>query len=92
MGHVYEALKMIKVLSEHPKFRDAVMDCDGQTIDEFLLIESILKSPEMAILENLRNKAAFHYDRLLPIENLKEILKELPDQAFAYSMGDDGLD
>jgi hypothetical protein len=60
MGHVYEALKLIRVISEHPQLRDTVMDCDRRTIEEFLLIESFVKSPEMEILEDFRNKAAFH--------------------------------
>jgi|ERR1700722_7095733 len=92
MGHVYEALKMIKVISEHPQLRDAVMDCDRHTVEEFLLVESFAHSPEMAILKDFRDKAAFHYDRFLPIENLNKIKEELPDHPFAYSMGHDGLD
>jgi hypothetical protein len=92
MGHVYEVLKMIKVISEYSQLRDAVMNCDRQTIEAFLLVEAYANSPELDILEDFRNKAAFHYDRCLPIENLKKITKERPDQPYAYSMGHDGLD
>ncbi len=101
MGHVYEALKMIKVISEHPQLRDAVMGCNRHTIKEFLLVESFVKSTEMEILEDFRNKAAFHYDRELPIKNLKKLTKKRPhdeeleeqsDTPYACSMGHDGLD
>jgi hypothetical protein len=80
------------VISNHSQLRDAVMDCDRHTIKEFLLVESFVYSPEMKMLEDFRNKAAFHYDRFLPIENLNKIKGELPDHPFAYSMGHDGLD
>jgi hypothetical protein len=101
MGHVYEAFKMIQVISKHPQLRDAVMDCDQHTIEEFLLVELFVKSPEMEMLEDFRNKAAFHYDRELPIKNLKKLTKKRPhdedseeqsDTPYACSMGHDGLD
>ena len=92
MGHVYEALKMIKFMAKDPKLRDMVMDCDRHTIEGFLLVEKFVESPEMDIPEDFRNKAAFHYDRFLPIENLNKIKEELPDHPFAYCMGRDGLD
>jgi hypothetical protein len=92
MGHVYEALKMIKIISNDSRLRDAVMSCDWRIIDEFLKIESFTKSPEMNMLECFRNKAAFHYDRNLPIQNLHRVVEKLPDELFAYSMGEDGLD
>jgi hypothetical protein len=92
MGHLYESLKMIKYMAKDPQLRNLVMNCDDHTIAEFMLIESFSNSPEMEILENLRNKAAFHYDRCLPVENLHKIKEELPDHPFAYSMGQDGLD
>ncbi|HEY6521654.1 MAG TPA: hypothetical protein VIZ19_20125, partial [Roseiarcus sp.] len=75
--------------------------CERQTIDEFLLVESFSKSPEMAILKDFRNQAAFHYDRELPIKNLKKLTKKRPhdedskdqsDTPYACSMGHDGLD
>ncbi len=92
IGHLYESLKMIKFMAKNPKLREMVMDCDQRTVEEFLRVESFIDSPEMDILEDFRNKAAFHYDRYLPVENLNQITKELPDHPFAYSMGHDGLD
>jgi hypothetical protein len=92
MGHLYESLKMIKHMAKDPKLRDLVMNCDKHTIEEFLQVESFSNSSEMEILEDFRNRAAFHYDRRLPVENLHKIKEELPDRPFAYSMGQDGLD
>lgn len=92
MGHLYEALKMLRVISEHASLRDAVMSCDGRTISSFKRVESFIYSKEMNILEDFRNKAAFHYDRSLPVENLHETAREMPDYPFVYSMGHDGLD
>jgi hypothetical protein len=68
------------------------MDCEKSTVEAFLLVESFVNSSDFDILDELRNKAAFHYDRRLPIDNLHNLMKERPDQPYAYSMGTDGLD
>jgi hypothetical protein len=101
MGHVCEALKVIKLISESPPLREAVMDCERRTVEAFVLVESFVKSSDFAILNKLRNKAAFHYDIDLPIKNLKRLAKKRPDDEeseeqsdvpYACSMGPDGLD
>jgi hypothetical protein len=92
MGHLYGALKMIKFMAKDPQLRDMVMDCDQRIIDNFMVVERFVESPELEILECFRNMAAFHYDRELPIETLNKIKDELPYHPFACSLGDNGLD
>jgi hypothetical protein len=43
MGHLYEALKMIKFMAKDPQLRDMVMDC-------FMVVERFVESPEMKFL------------------------------------------
>jgi hypothetical protein len=50
MGHLYEALKMIKFMAKDPQLRDMVMDCDQRIIDNFMVVERFVESPEMKFL------------------------------------------
>lgn len=92
MGHVYEALRLVQIISRYSFVRDMVMRCDPRTVADFLKIEEFAKSPDMAIMKDFRNMAAFHYDRRLPIESLKALEEKQSDRYYTGSMGDDGLD
>jgi hypothetical protein len=95
MSHVYEALRIIKIISQTPRFRAAVYECDGPTIEAFETVEQFTKSKEeLDMLDNFRNKVGFHYDWSLSGETLREVADHDTTRAsvWAYSMGTEPLD
>jgi hypothetical protein len=92
MSHVYEALLIVRDLSQSQALRAAVDKCDTQTVAAFRSLETFIDSSEMKALDTLRNRASFHYDRQLPERSLREIAHQSPNKSWSYSMGSEALD
>ncbi|MDR3488415.1 MAG: hypothetical protein P4M05_26380 [Bradyrhizobium sp.] len=92
LAHVYEALEIIKEISESPPLRAFLDDCEERTIRTFQELETFIRSPDMKTLDKMRNRVSFHYDRQLPGKNLKEIAAITREEYWTYSMGSEPLD
>jgi hypothetical protein len=92
MGHIYEALLIIKDIKERPSLRGYVDRCDPRTIASFARVEAFLDSPDYRVALRLRNNAAFHYDDTLALRYLKNIRDRFPDHSSLYSLGSEQLD
>lgn len=91
LGHVNEALSIIREISKSSSLRTAVDECDDLAINSFIAVEKFAFSDDSKRLAKLRNNAAFHYTTL-PTKVLREIANNYPDMSFSYSMGNDTLD
>ena len=102
MGHVYEALKLLQHIAADPEILDAVLACDRRTVETFQEAKEYALSPEFEMLKQLRDKAAFHFDRELPIRALQGVGGALPsgneaparqaDYVYLCSIGQEGMD
>jgi hypothetical protein len=92
MGHVFEGLSVVREISRSAALRAAVDRCDAQTLAAFRDLEAFIDSAEMKVLDKIRNRASFHYDRQLPERSLQEIAELSPDKPWSYSMGSEALD
>lgn len=92
LAHIFEALDIVREISQSSTLKAAVDRCDAQTIQAFRDLESFIASPESKVLDTLRNRVSFHYDRRLPEKNLGEIAELCPSGYWPYSMGTEALD
>jgi hypothetical protein len=92
MAHVYEALLIIKEISETASLLQAVERCDSRTRRSFEVVAVFLNTEDFRRLLRLRNNAAFHYDRKLALRALHQIVEKYPSDASSLSLGTDTLD
>jgi hypothetical protein len=89
-GDCLLALQGLRALLPH--LRSSVDECDARTMSTFQFLDSVVKSHEMNIFRTSRNRATFHYDRLLPASCLQEIVKAEPDRPWSYLVGSEPLE
>jgi hypothetical protein len=89
---VHEALLIVREIDKRPSLKRLVEQCDVKTGNSFATVVAFLSSKEFKILGDIRNRAAFHYDRQLPLLVLNQIVKNHPDDVCPYSMGHETLD
>jgi hypothetical protein len=92
MGHIYEALLVIKEIVNTPNLRAYVDRCDATTVKSFSVVEAFLRSADYKTLLRLRNNAAFHYDAKLTLRYLQAVVDEAPDHTSPYTLGTEPLD
>jgi hypothetical protein len=93
LGHVFEALDVIREIDESPELLESVERCGGFALEAFHEVNAYRKlEANKTRLAKMRNCAAFHYDPVLPLRVLSEIEKVAPDRRWSYSMGDTALD
>jgi len=92
LGHVHEALEIVRDISKSPTLRAAVDRCDKATTSSYGKLEAFVNSSEVAPLNRLRNRAAFHYDKQLPLRSLAQIATQASDHSWSCSMGTHSLD
>ena len=93
LGHVHEALEIIREIDASPDLTQAVDACGNPAVEAFHEVNSYRKLEENRNrLAKMRNCAAFHYNAKLPLRALDEIEKVAPDYCWSYSMGDKALD
>ncbi len=93
IGHVHEALEIVQEIASSPLLMSAVDRCDAFVIEAFKTVELFTRDrKQMDMLRWMRSRASFHYDKQLPVRNLKKIADDFPDENWAYSMGSEALD
>jgi hypothetical protein len=93
LGHVFEALEIIREIDGSPDFLAAVDACGNPATQAFHEVNAYRKSEENTTrLAKMRNCAAFHYNSKLPLRALTEIERVAPDHCWSYSMGERALD
>ena len=93
LGHVFEALEIIREIDGSPELLESVECCGGFVLEAFLEVNAYRKlEANKTRLAKMRNCAAFHYDPILPLRALKQIEKVAPERSWSYSMGDTALD
>jgi hypothetical protein len=55
-------------------------------------VVAFISSKDFKFLEDIRNRAAFHYDRQLPLLVLNQIVRNYPQDVSSYSLGHETLD
>jgi hypothetical protein len=92
MAHVHEALLIVQEMENTPSLNRLVERCDLKTRQSFATVVAFLGSKDFKILGDIRNRAAFHYDRQLPLRALNQIVKKYPNDVSPYSLGHETLD
>jgi hypothetical protein len=92
MAHVHEALLIVKEIERKPSLKRLVDQCDAPTRESFATVVAFLSSKDFKFLEDIRNRAAFHYDRQLPLLVLNQIVRNYPQDVSSYSLGHETLD
>lgn len=92
MGHIYEALLIIKDICDKPSLRAYVDKCDSRTKESFAKLEAFLATNDYTILLRIRNNASFHYDGKLAVKYVTAIADQFPGHSTLYSLGTEQLD
>jgi len=92
MGHAFEALLIIKEISETELLRGAVEECDPLTRASFAAIQAFLDTDDYKTLLQVRNTLSFHYSKRLTERALKRVAGDHPSASYAHSLGTRPID
>ena len=92
MAHVYEAMTIIRDISESDVLREAVERCDATTKTSVKKLCDFLNSDDYKILLRIRNDLSFHYPVKLTVRAIGRIAKKSPEDTSRVTLGTERLD
>jgi hypothetical protein len=93
IGHLHEGLALIREIDKRPKLRDLVEQCPQITRAQFDHLKNYKPGIALgAVMANIRNKLAFHYDPTMIKDELNAHVREQPRTAALISIGDSSED
>jgi hypothetical protein len=91
-AHLFEALSIIKEISDDAELRAVVGRCDATTQQSFATVLPFLSGTDFGLMAKLRNNTAFHYTEEWVKRRMKRLVEKHPHHTTPYSMGAETLD
>ncbi|HEY9013160.1 MAG TPA: hypothetical protein VIN06_19325 [Devosia sp.] len=92
MGHAFEALEIVREISESALLLAAVNECDSVTRASFATVEAFLDTNDYKTLRLVRNNLSFHYSRSLSDRAFRRVAKASPTASYSHSLGTRPID
>lgn len=88
IGHLHEGLALIREIAKKPNLRDLVNQCPQITQAQFDHLTNYKPGVALgAVMADIRNKLAFHYDPTMIRDELRAHVREQPGTAALISIG-----
>lgn len=91
LGHVFEALGIVREIAGDADLMRAVEGCDARTQASFAKLQEFLKSADYRLLLRIRNNLAFHYDDKLVARSIKLLAERFPRKLISCSLGNEAI-